>query len=94
MASVGSRPGPDGEVIENLIAWATAVPPKPDLCKQWRIGRPMVASRASNDGRVVKGPWVWLGLPSSPTLLPYTGEGRFLSRRRDFHGKRQPRQRL
>ncbi|HCN68868.1 MAG TPA: hypothetical protein PK440_12245 [Candidatus Accumulibacter phosphatis] len=30
-------------------------------------------------------------MPSSPALLPRTGEGRFASRRRDFHINRAPR---
>jgi len=29
MASVDSRPVPDGEVVQDLIVWATALPPKP-----------------------------------------------------------------
>jgi len=38
MASVGSRPEADGELIENSILWAAALPSKPDLQPQQRLG--------------------------------------------------------
>jgi len=37
MTSVGYRPGAAGEVIENSIVWATAVPPEPDLSPEWHL---------------------------------------------------------
>jgi hypothetical protein len=42
---VGYGPQADGDAIDNLIVWATAVPAQPDLCRQWRAGRPRLDPR-------------------------------------------------